>query len=75
MLKKQEISLNMAASGQRKSQRTPLKTTETTQDVPTDGRERFGNRRKRQPSAPVVREKRGVDWEKNDLQIYGAGRK
>jgi len=51
-----------------------MKTMETTEEVSSDGMEKRVERRKSQRSAPVVRKKLRMDWEKG-LQICGAGRK
>ena len=58
------LRLIVAASGQMKSERTRMKTTETTEEVTSDGMAKRANRRKRQRSAPIVREQRRVDWKK-----------
>jgi hypothetical protein len=51
-----------------------MKTTETTEEVSSDGMEKRVKRHKSQRSAPIAGEKPRVDW-KMDLQNCGEGRK
>jgi hypothetical protein len=57
-----------------KSERTRMKTTETTERVSSHGVEKRAERHKCQRSDSCAREKPRADWKK-DLRTCGAGRK